>query len=674
MKRTFYYIINVIIVQLILSNGFVYAQNNSSNKHALIIAISEYEFGTGWPMINAHNDIPLIKSALTNQGFKDKDINVLKEEEATKEGILEAFDNLHKKVTEGDYVVIHYSGHGQRISDDDNDEIDGLDESLVPYDAPGWLEDGYKGEKHLRDDEFGLIINKLRIKLGKNGQVAVFIDACHSGSGTRGRESVRGGKEPLIIPNSNNKKGNDNGSGMVENIDEDSSEKAPFVLFTATQFDELDHETINDENKPVGPLSYAISKVFTDIKPNDTYLSVFARISNTMAITSEQQSPSIEGDINYKIFNGETVEQQPYYNVEDTGVVSLININAGYIHDLGNGDKVGLYKSGTQQTKGALPIAEGTIIKTNSFKSIVKLKKELAIKHKRQYWAFIESQKIRRKEALISLDSIQNNNLKKKIRGILREEKIKPVKYKNSTLYLKEKEQYVEFRKTSTGILFAQVNLTSIQDSLLIIEERYRRYILIKQLKLEDENYSIKLEMIPVNLKRDKYGVPLFNDIGNVIAEKEYSANDLIINGNICVDLNDTIQLNITNTGKESCYFNLIELSPDGVVHEVLPNELFSSAKDLKLEPGKSFKSYITAYGPPYGIEIYKIFATPKPIDLSSVITTRGKSDTKGGSPFESLINNSYQRTRGEREVESINKNEVGSVSTLTFIITDKKK
>ena len=49
--------------------------------------------------------------------------------------------------------------------DDNGDEEDGLDESLVLYDAGYWYIPGkYEGENHLRDDELGMWINKLRKK------------------------------------------------------------------------------------------------------------------------------------------------------------------------------------------------------------------------------------------------------------------------------------------------------------------------------------------------------------------------------------------------------------------------------------------------------------------------------------------------------------------------------
>src|SRR5690606_38059030 len=158
----------------------------SSEKHALIIAIGDYPAEGGWSQISSANDVPLIKSALLTQGFAESNITTLIDNQATKQGIEDAFTALAKRIKKGDIVVIHYSGHGQQIFDDNGDEVDGLDEAIVPYDAFVKYTNNYKGENHLRDDELGNIIANFRNKLGENGQLLVILDSCHSGSATRG--------------------------------------------------------------------------------------------------------------------------------------------------------------------------------------------------------------------------------------------------------------------------------------------------------------------------------------------------------------------------------------------------------------------------------------------------------------------------------------------------------
>src|SRR6266446_6781346 len=132
------------------------ARAQDPHKRALIVAISAYPQAGGWGRIHSSNDIPLIRSALARHGFAAADIHELTDKAATRTGILRAIQTfLLDPARPGDVLVFHYSGHGQQITDDDGDELDGYDEALVPYDAPMVPRDapaGYKGERHLRDD------------------------------------------------------------------------------------------------------------------------------------------------------------------------------------------------------------------------------------------------------------------------------------------------------------------------------------------------------------------------------------------------------------------------------------------------------------------------------------------------------------------------------------------
>ena len=59
-------------------------------------------------------------------------------------------------------MYVHYSGHGQQMTDVHNDEKDGLDECWIPYDACRKASATYHGEKHLTDDELNVYLNAIR--------------------------------------------------------------------------------------------------------------------------------------------------------------------------------------------------------------------------------------------------------------------------------------------------------------------------------------------------------------------------------------------------------------------------------------------------------------------------------------------------------------------------------
>lgn len=160
---------------------------NAGNRYALTVFISEYSTESGWNRLNSSNDRKVIIPMLHNLGYLDSDIICLEDASATYSNIISALGQVSSKVSKGDQVYIHFSCHGQQITDVNKDEAlvdsrDKYDEALVPYDACvsyGW--NGYKGEQHLLDDTLNEWLNEIATKVGKEGCVILVADACHSG-------------------------------------------------------------------------------------------------------------------------------------------------------------------------------------------------------------------------------------------------------------------------------------------------------------------------------------------------------------------------------------------------------------------------------------------------------------------------------------------------------------
>lgn len=156
------------------------------DQRALLVAIDNYPQGSGWEKIHGVNDATLIENLLVSSGFVPDYIKKLYNAQATKENIVGALERLLHESQLGDFIHIHFSCHGQQMMDDNGDEEDGLDEALIPYDAQFWYTPGvYEGESHLRDDELGLWIKRIREKIGAEGQLTLTLDACHSGTANR---------------------------------------------------------------------------------------------------------------------------------------------------------------------------------------------------------------------------------------------------------------------------------------------------------------------------------------------------------------------------------------------------------------------------------------------------------------------------------------------------------
>lgn len=159
-------------------------------KRALVIGIGNYPTTSGWAQIHGDKDIPSVVELLERNGFQRDHIMTLCNEQATYKGIKSAMDRLVASCQTGDCVYIHFSGHGQQITDMNGDESDGYDEAWIPYDACFTYQKGkYEGQNHLIDDELNGILRRIRARIGKDGRLTIVADACHSGGGTRALDS-----------------------------------------------------------------------------------------------------------------------------------------------------------------------------------------------------------------------------------------------------------------------------------------------------------------------------------------------------------------------------------------------------------------------------------------------------------------------------------------------------
>lgn len=174
-----------------------------ATKRALVIGIGAYPVESGWNAISGDKDIAIVQETLQSNGFEQKNIQILADSQATHAVIINAFETLINSSKRGDVVYIHFSGHGQLITDTNGDEPNGFDESWIPYDAKKeYVKGEYEGENHLVDDQLNVLLHQLRTKIGYSGKIIVIADACHSGGGSRDEDedNIRGTGNAFELP------------------------------------------------------------------------------------------------------------------------------------------------------------------------------------------------------------------------------------------------------------------------------------------------------------------------------------------------------------------------------------------------------------------------------------------------------------------------------------------
>jgi len=150
-----------------LSVGTTTSKDVKSGKRlALIVGIGNYAPGDKNDLDGIEKDTSKMRKLFESWGFQ---VQTLYDSQAMK--IIDYLEDYAKRLNKNDIFAFYYSGHGSHKPDDNGDETDGQDETLV-------LSDG-NVNKHLVDDTLYAEFNKIKAKK------IIFLDSCHSGTAFR---------------------------------------------------------------------------------------------------------------------------------------------------------------------------------------------------------------------------------------------------------------------------------------------------------------------------------------------------------------------------------------------------------------------------------------------------------------------------------------------------------
>jgi hypothetical protein len=154
-------------------------------KKALIVGINDYApIGAGGPDLNGCvNDARDMATTLRDLGIVPalrSSMHIVTDCRATRATILSELDWLVKGAKKGDLLIFYYSGHGSQMPDMTGEEVDRKDETICPHD--------FAAAGMIKDDD-------LRAKfdgIAEGVNLEVFLDSCHSGTGTRDLAALSG--------------------------------------------------------------------------------------------------------------------------------------------------------------------------------------------------------------------------------------------------------------------------------------------------------------------------------------------------------------------------------------------------------------------------------------------------------------------------------------------------
>ena len=294
----------------------------------LLIGISEYRSSRYWGPLHGIEDAELMRETLQNRfGAQASDLVLLGGVEATAKNIRAQLEVLEEKAQKGEILVFFFSGHGSVVPDQvDGDETDGVDECLVPYDAPSHRSKKFPNSV-IRDDEFQEFISRLHEKVGPQGHILLVFDSCHSG--TMNRAAIEAGfqsKTKAVVD-------------LPVSRDASIQEQLPkgVAVLTACKAFEIAADNVKDKQ---GVFTQALAEALKDprLEANSSYLDLMNRVKMYGEFLG--QNPQFEGPWSAKILGGRAKKKSRIGRLLDT---------EGWVS---NGTLAGLYPGSIVRAEG----------------------------------------------------------------------------------------------------------------------------------------------------------------------------------------------------------------------------------------------------------------------------------------------------------------------------------
>jgi hypothetical protein len=343
---------------------------DSRNRWALLIGINEYPLlKPRGQLTGCINDVEVMSRTLQGPfGFPGDHVTILRDAEATRDGILAAMYGLAERVEKDDVVVFHYSGHGSRMPDREGDEPDGFDQTLFPYDAGR----APHPNREITDDEIYLWLQKLT---ALTPHVTLIFDCCHSGTIVRDvfgeterwvEEETRPIEElppsPVLA--------------QARLLRENTREVGPsgwlplgerYVLIAGCGHAEKSYEVGVGEVRH-GALTYFLTRELIQASPGSTYRDILEKVAPIVTSHFPSQHPQLEGARDREIFGVGTIEPMAFAPVLARKGDRLV-LGAGASWGLTAGSQWSVHPPGTKRADEGEPLGKVTVSKVGAVTS-----------------------------------------------------------------------------------------------------------------------------------------------------------------------------------------------------------------------------------------------------------------------------------------------------------------
>jgi hypothetical protein len=361
---------------------------SAGTNYAVLVAVTTYPNlpERTW-LVGPNNDAELVRQYLTEHApvkFDPANVAILADGidggvTPTHAAILEKLAEIAAKVTEGDFVYLHFSGHGsqQPQGTPEGSETDGLDEIFLPADTQPWKDRSTAVGNALVDDEIGKALDGIR----EAGAFVWFvIDACNSGTATRaapvGEDQIEERKlDPttdlgipvaeMAAPSEGTRGFESLREGALDAKATGARKRGGLVAFYAAQTIETTPEMPlpkgSDQARKFGLFTFTLFSKLAE-NPNVTYRQLgHAILQQYVADVRSRPTPLFEGDLDARVFGSEQLDTVMQWPV--TVGASKISIQAGLLHRIVPGTRLAILPSPVSELKETLGYVQVTSAK-----------------------------------------------------------------------------------------------------------------------------------------------------------------------------------------------------------------------------------------------------------------------------------------------------------------------
>ncbi|KYC42289.1 hypothetical protein WA1_20145 [Scytonema hofmannii PCC 7110] len=389
----------------------------TKNIYALLVGIDNYHPDSS-PSVRSLtgclNDIKAIETYLRDRiSFESEwtlvestDVPwILTNEQATRQAIINGFQQHLCKADSDDVVLFYYAGHGSQQKVPfafSHLEPDNYNETLICYDSRT------KDSWDITDKELAYLISQVS---KNNPHTVVILDCCHSGTGTRDLEIVRQAPgderqrpwDSLIFAND---------SVALEELAslKNQDKKMKFqgfqgkhIAIVACRSDEKAKEYTGENGQPRGAFSYFLTEALKKTKGGISYRDLVRNVSALVIAQLKEQSPQIEAtdseELNQPFLGGAIGERSQYFTLSYNTKHKSWVIDSGALHGIPKSSKGGdtllaIFPVGSKaeelhQLTNA--IAEAKVTQVLPQMSQVEIIRDSGLSQNQAYWAVVTS-------------------------------------------------------------------------------------------------------------------------------------------------------------------------------------------------------------------------------------------------------------------------------------------